>query len=590
MENLNTLIIGYGRTGRAVLDFLNKNNGSTPTIGTAAPVCSNFDNCKNDNNKNNENQSKSKNNNERKDKNENKNNKNSITVYDEFLNDGDINKLNQNDDGILFFNNNGVHNFLKNKIDDIDNTIISPGIHRNNYIVSELRRRRKYICSEIEFAYENLMRDYNHYCNDRFNYNNKNYYNTCNNYNNSSSNYNNNNTYNNNNNNGCRNEIGVEGGMKLFMPRKPKILAITGTNGKTTATSMCSAATSVAGIKAFTGGNFGVPFIDGIREKDCSNFILEISSFQLEWVYKFNPDVAVLLNVQDDHLDRYENFDEYRLTKYKIFKNNTINDTAILNYEDYNAVIVRDTIGSSPVLFGFNENKCNIYYKDENIYFKLKEFYGIDDKISLKYFKDKRKFVIEDMMAASGALLSFGVPLDAIEKSFKDYKLLKHRVEFIGNIDNINFYDDSKATNPSAVISALESVKNPAVLILGGKDKGFNYDILIEPVKKRVIACVLMGETADTIYETLNGKVDVMMVRASDMDDAVKKAYNAALLEYESRAKLKAGSFSDTVDFQCSILLSPASSSFDMFKDYNERGEVFKKCFNKLKEAKRIKL
>ena len=551
MENLNTLIIGYGRTGRAVLDFLKKNNA-----------------------------------------------KHSIAIYDEFLNDGDINKLNQNDDGVLFFNNNSAHDFLKNKIDDIGTTVISPGIHRNNHIVLQLRQRRKHIYSEIEFAYKNLMQDYNHCYNDKYVHSGNNSGSSSNNYNSdnnnndiNSANYNNNN-YNVHSNNNCNNnnysgnETDGDCGMKLFKPQKPRILAITGTNGKTTATSMCSAAASVAGIKAFTGGNFGIPFIDGVREKDCSNFILEISSFQLEWIYEFNSDAAVLLNVQDDHLDRYENFDEYRLTKYKIFKNHTINDTAILNYEDCNTAIVKNIIGSLPVLFGFDENKCNIYYKDESIYFKLKEFYGIDDKISLKDFKDKRKFVIEDMMAASGALIAFGIPLDAIEKSFKDYKLLKHRVEFIGNIDNINFYDDSKATNPAAVISALESVKSPVVLILGGKDKGFNYDILIEPVKKHVRACVLIGETADIIYETLNSTVD--MIRASDMDDAVKKAYNAALSAFEPQANSEAAG--SLIDFQCSVLLSPASSSFDMFKDYNERGEVFKKCFNKLRETKSITL
>ncbi|MCL4546152.1 MAG: UDP-N-acetylmuramoyl-L-alanine--D-glutamate ligase, partial [Deltaproteobacteria bacterium] len=293
---------------------------------------------------------------------------------------------------------------------------------------------------------------------------------------------------------------------------------------------------------------------------------------QLEWVYKFNPDIAVLLNIQDDHLDRYENFDEYRLTKYKIFKNHSINETAILNYEDYNAFIVKDIIGSLPILFGFNENKCNIFYKNENIYFKLKEFYDIDYKISLKDFKDKRKFVIEDMMAASGTLLSFGVPLEAVEQSFKEYKLLKHRVEFIGSINNINFYDDSKATNPAAVISALESIKGSAViLILGGKDKGFNYDVLIKPVKKYVKACVLIGETADIIYKSLNNTVE--LINASDMEDAVEKAYDIAAAVCGNNTL-------------CSVLLSPASSSFDMFKDYNERGEIFKKCFGKLKETK----
>ncbi len=511
MKNFNTLIIGYGKTGKAVRDFLKKDL---------------------------------------------KNYKNNIMVYDEFLNDDDINKLNQNCEDTFFFNNNGTEYFLKNKINDVGKTVISPGIHRNNNIVLKLRQIRKPIYAEIEFAYENLMQNY---------YSKLNSDNCFNNDENKNPHIKNKNNKYIENVNKCENSNFEDGNIA-----KPKIIAITGTNGKTTATSMCSAAMKYANINVFTGGNFGIPFIEGI--KNYNDFILEISSFQLEWVYKFNPGTAVLLNIQDDHLDRYENFDEYRLTKYKIFKNHSINDTAILNYEDYNAFIVKDTIGSLPILFGFNENKCNIFYKNENIYFKLKEFYGIDYKISLKDFKDKRKFVIEDMMAASGALLSFGVSLEAIEQSFKEYKLLKHRVEFIGSINNINFYDDSKATNPAAVISALESIKSSVViLILGGKDKGFNYDVLIKPVKKCVKACVLIGETANIIYKSLNNTVDLM--NASDMEDAVEKAYNIALSECGN-------------DSLCSVLLSPASSSFDMFKDYNERGEVFKKCFNKLKETK----
>jgi UDP-N-acetylmuramoylalanine--D-glutamate ligase len=541
MENLNTLIIGYGKTGKAVQDFLKKNTDDGNAYGVNANTYNQL-----------------------------KNYESNTMIYDEFLNDNDINKLNQNCEGSFFFNNNGAEYFLKNKINDVGQTVISPGIYRNNNVVLKLRQLRKPIYGEIEFAYENLMQNYYGKLNNQLNNKLHSKLNDDN-FSNGSENENKNphiknNKYTENiNKNKCDNFNIESSGIA-----KPKIIAITGTNGKTTATSMCSAAMKYANIEAFTGGNFGIPFIEGIE--NYNDFILEVSSFQLEWVYKFNPDIAVLLNIQDDHLDRYENFDEYRLTKYKIFKNHSINDTAILNYEDYNAFIVKDIIGSLPILFGFNENKCNIFYKNENIYFKLKEFYGIDYKISLKDFKDKRKFVIEDMMAASGALLSFGVPMEAIEQSFKEYKLLKHRVEFIGSINNINFYDDSKATNPAAVISALESIKGSAViLILGGKDKGFNYDVLIEPVKNYVKACVLIGETADIIYKSLNNAVE--LINASDMEDAVEKAYDIAAAECGNNTL-------------CSVLLSPASSSFDMFKDYNERGEIFKKCFSKLKETK----
>ncbi len=540
MKNLNTLIIGYGKTGKAVQDFLKKNTDDGNACGVNVNTYNQL-----------------------------KNDENNIMIYDEFLNDDDINKLNQNCEGSFFFNNNGAEYFLKNKINDVGQTVISPGIRRNNNVVLKLRQLRKPIYGEIEFAYENLMQNYYGKLNNKLysKLNDDNFSNDSENENRNPHIKNKNNKYTENiNKNKCDNFNIESSGIA-----RPRIIAITGTNGKTTATSMCSSAMKYANIKAFTGGNFGIPFIEGI--KNYNDFILEVSSFQLEWVYKFNPDIAVLLNIQDDHLDRYENFDEYRLTKYKIFKNHSINDTAILNYEDYNAFIVKDIIGSLPILFGFNENKCNIFYKNENIYFKLKEFYDIDYKISLKDFKDKRKFVIEDMMAASGALLSSGVPIEAVEQSFKEYKLLKHRVEFIGNINNINFYDDSKATNPAAVISALESIKGSAViLILGGKDKGFNYDVLIEPVKKYVKACVLIGETADIIYKSLNNNT-VDLINASDMADAVEKAYDIAAAVCGNNTL-------------CSVLLSPASSSFDMFKDYSERGEIFKKCFGKLKETK----
>ncbi|MHB8291051.1 MAG: hypothetical protein ACYDEG_01085 [bacterium] len=219
MENFNTLIIGYGKTGKAVRDFLKKDL---------------------------------------------KNYKNNIMVYDEFLNDDDINKLNQNCEDTFFFNNNGTEYFLKNKINDVGKTIISPGIHRNNNVVLKLRQLRKPICSEIEFAYENLMQNYYSKLNNQLNnklyskLNNNNFSNNDENKNPHIKNKNNKYTENINKNK-CDNFNIESSGIA-----KPKIIAITGTNGKTTATSMCSAAMKYTNMNVFTGGNFGIPFIEGI--------------------------------------------------------------------------------------------------------------------------------------------------------------------------------------------------------------------------------------------------------------------------------------------------------------------------------------
>jgi UDP-N-acetylmuramoylalanine--D-glutamate ligase len=421
-----------------------------------------------------------------------------IFIYDDILDNKAI--------SAIYINKDGIDAFLKSPdFFKIDRCIASPGIHKNHPIFLEMKRRIKPIYSEIEFAYEFLINN--------------------------------------------KNNAGI------------KMIAITGTNGKTTATSLCAAAMEKAGGNVFIGGNIGTPFISGVAEYD--KFVLEISSFQLEYTYKFKPDIAVLLNVEDDHLDRYENFDEYRLTKYKLFKNQDFNDIAILNYDDYNSRILRGLVGSVPILFGYNENKCDVYYKNEAIYLRLKNICGSDYKVSLKNLKDKRNFLISDMMAASTALLIWGFSEEVVEASFNEYKLPPHRVEFLGSVGGVDFYDDSKATNPAAVISALEcfSAKDKVVLILGGKDKGFNYDCLIEPVKKYAKACVLIGQTADNLNRTLKGAIT--LIRADDMGSAVKKAFEQA-----------AGGGT--------VLFSPAASSFDMFKDYNERGEAFKKCFESL--------
>ncbi|MHB1697405.1 MAG: UDP-N-acetylmuramoyl-L-alanine--D-glutamate ligase [bacterium] len=477
---MSTLILGYGKTGKAVYNYI---GGQIKLSASAAA-----------------------------------NAENRIFVYDDIMSDAEIAALNHplplGYESPLFFNKNGEEVFFREYFRNIAQCIASPGIEKNHKFISKLKKYNIPVYSEIEFAYKESE-------------------------------------------------------------KASKIIAITGTNGKTTTVTLCESAINKAGLstKTFVGGNLGVPFISGI--KDFNDFILEISSFQLEWIYDFKPDIAVLLNVKDDHLDRYENFDEYRLTKYKLFKNLRYSDIAVLNYDDYNSAILKGVTGSNVILYGFEENKCDVYYKDDAVHLRLKAFCGLDASISLKNVKDKRRFVISDMMAAACSLMLYGISPDIIISAFEEYRLLKHRVEYIGNIGEIEFYDDSKATNPAAVISALQSLNETdkknrdMVLILGGKDKGFNYECMIEPVKDYVKACVLIGETKDILRDTLSGYVELIM--ACDMEDAVKKSFD--YLMGDNRRTVSGA-----------VLLSPASSSFDMFRDYNERGDIFKKCYQDLKD------
>ncbi len=462
---MKTLVLGYGKTGRALTEYIIKNN--------VFPE--------------------------------------GIAVYDDNLKEKDINIP-----GVQFFTG-------RNDVHEISLCLASPGIDREHKILSKLRSVNIPVISEIEFAYNQLV-------------------------------------------------------SKEKGKTKPKILAITGTNGKTTTTAICKDAIIKSGLgeEVFVGGNFGTPFISGAGL--FNGFILEISSFQLEWIYNFKPDISVLLNVEDDHLDRYENFDEYRLTKYKLFKNMDYGDVSILNYEDYNSRILKGVMGTRSILFGFDENRCDAFYKDGFIHLKFKDIAGYDLEISLEKLKDKKRYIIEDMLAAASSLCLFGISPEHITSAFNEFEPLSHRIEYIGSIGNIEFYDDSKATNPAAVISALKTlmddgrhlrvtVKKDIVLILGGKDKGFSYESLIEPVASNVRACVLMGETKNILMETLKGHIELIPV--NDMDEAVKESYLFLKNNYPGGSG--------------AVLLSPASSSFDMFKDYNDRGAVFCRSFKALK-------
>lgn len=483
---MSILILGYGKTGRAVDDYLMKSLTSED-----------------------------------------------VMIYDDILPSGYGNSGSSRgatSGERLFFDRPRREELIEKHLCGVSRCVTSPGIERGHEVIKALLAAGIPVTSEIEFAYSELMKKKD----------------------------------------------------------EKKITAITGTNGKTTATTLCESAVRTAGLegKTFTGGNLGVPFIAGVA--DYNNFILEISSFQLEWIYDFKPDIAVLLNVRDDHMDRYVNFDEYRLTKYKLFKNLRYSDLAVLNQEDSNSAILKGVAGSRTVLFGFNERKCDVYFKDDSINLKLKDITGFNAVVPLDKAPDKRKFVIEDMMAAAAAMILSGISPEAVAEAFCGYRLLKHRVEHVGSVGRIKFYDDSKATNPAAVISALESFvpgvsgEGPVsesmpdiVLILGGKDKGFSYESLALPISRSVLACVLIGETKEAMAESLKKYSELIF--ADDMQDAVDKAYGRLAGNRRSGSAALSSAEKEGI-----VLLSPSTSSFDMFRDYGERGDVFKECFMKL--------
>lgn len=333
------------------------------------------------------------------------------------------------------------------------------------------------------------------------------------------------------------------------------IIAITGTNGKTTVTSLMGEIFKAAFNNVFVGGNIGNPLINYIMENKKADFvILEISSFQLETIYRFHPYISILLNITEDHLDRYGSFDEYRDAKLRIFENQSGDDFAILNKN----IILDRPIMAKRLYFSVNETlKEGAFYRDEKMYIRLdgKEYIYRRD-ISPLIGRHNTENLLSVLLGAHIA----GIDKDVIEGVLRRFKGLPHRVEYVRSIKGVRFINDSKATNVDATKRALESIDGDIVLIAGGKDKGGSYRV-IEDELRRVRALVLIGEARERIADELGDIVGIH--DASDLKDAVEKAMGLA----------KEG---DTV------LFSPMCSSFDMFRDYKERGDTFKRIVEDL--------
>ncbi len=353
------------------------------------------------------------------------------------------------------------------------------------------------------------------------------------------------------------------------------IIAITGTNGKTTTTSLLGDMLVECGMTVFVGGNIGNPLIGHVdREEKVDWVVLEISSFQLDTIETFRPDIGILLNITEDHLDRYPDMAGYAASKGRIFQNQTSEDIAILNGADSWVLSETSRINSRKWVFngsGILQEGARIVGNNLTIEFTSclrrtpsTRACPILGPISLDIGKTSLygKHNQENICAAVMAAIAAGGDIRDIQIALSQFKGLSHRIEFVRTLDGVTYMDDSKATNVDAVYRALESFMEPVILIMGGRDKGGDYRILKKVMQNHVKHLILLGEASGLIAAALGKLVPTELVPS--MRAAVTKAHQFA----------SAGDV---------VLLSPACSSFDMFRNYSHRGGVFQSEVQKLR-------
>lgn len=353
---------------------------------------------------------------------------------------------------------------------------------------------------------------------------------------------------------------------------KAKVIAITGTNGKTTTSSLAYHLLKTAGYNVALGGNIGRSLAGLVAEGGFHYYVVEVSSFQLDGIANFRPDVAVLLNITPDHLDRYDyNFDNYVNSKFRIVENLT-QEEAFIYCADSKPVteeISRRKVEASMFAMTASANdKLSAYLEDDHLIFNF-EFKnkGVHHKIPVSEISLIGKHNMVNSMAAVLAALCLEVPIGKLLKGLKTFKNAPHRLEFVDEIEGVGYINDSKATNVDSVYYALEGIKNKIIWIAGGIDKGNEYDQIDELVKDKVKALICMGVDNSGLINYFGDKLD-KVAEVDSAKGAVEQAFEWA----------------DEGDV---VLLSPACASFDLFSNYEDRGEKFKRAVKKLR--KRLK-
>lgn len=379
------------------------------------------------------------------------------------------------------------------RVKEVDLLIVSPGVRKDNDVIKSAKDCGKKVISEIEFAFDNT---------------------------------------------------------------KGKIVAVTGSNGKTTTTSLIYSIMKRKFKDVRVGGNIGTAFSSIVSETDDNTiFILEISSFQLEDIDRFSPNVAILLNLTPDHQDRYSSEEEYFKTKFRIFENQKENDFAILNLDDLRIMKESENIKSCKFFYSLkNQVPIGTFYKEEKVYLKDKNG-NIYYLFSPKELKIKGPHNIENAMASSIASFLFGVEIEALRESLMEFESLPHRLELVGDLNGVLFYNDSKATNVDSVKKALLSFDGNVIILLGGKDKGADFTLLEEEIIKKCKMVVAFGSAKEKIRKTFEGKIEV---------NCFDTLFDASMFV---RKNAKEGEI---------VLLSPACASFDEFNNFEERGNMFK--------------
>ncbi|MEX0980825.1 MAG: UDP-N-acetylmuramoyl-L-alanine--D-glutamate ligase [Bacteroidales bacterium] len=345
---------------------------------------------------------------------------------------------------------------------------------------------------------------------------------------------------------------------------RAKKICVTGSNGKTTTTSLIHHMLRKAGLNVGIAGNVGRSFARQVAEEDYEYYVLELSSFQLDGMYEFKADIAILLNITADHMDRYDyNMQNYVDSKFRITQNLTEEDYFVFCSDDEITIKELEKIVSRAVHlpYAYEKKEEDVAWVDKREMIHI-EFDDVDFSMSVHELAVKGRHNTYNSMAAGIAGNVLKLRNDVIREAMMDFQGIEHRLEELNKVHGINFINDSKATNVNSTWYALESVKGSVVWIAGGVDKGNNYSELYELVSNKVKAIVCLGKDNQRIIEAFSDKVETI-VEATAMMDAVKSAYYLA-------------SKGDT------ILLSPACASFDLFESYEDRGRKFKEAVREL--------
>lgn len=344
---------------------------------------------------------------------------------------------------------------------------------------------------------------------------------------------------------------------------KGKIIAVTGTNGKTTTTSLIGEIMNTYFKQVFVVGNIGNPYTDiALDTTEDSVTIIELSSFQLETIHEFCPDVSAILNITPDHLNRHHTMENYINLKKSIAKNQSIKNLCVLNYEDVHTRKIGNELDTRIVYFSSETKLDNGLYLDgDDIIYSKEE---IKEKIcNVNELQILGKHSYENVMAAVAVAIEMGIPMDLIYQAIRSFKAVEHRIEYVDTINGVSYYNDSKGTNPNASIKAVMAMKKPTILIGGGYDKGSSFDEWILSFKGKVKTLVLMGETKEKIAATAKKYNFNNIIMVEDLKEAV----------LVSAREAKEGDV---------VLLSPACASWGMFDNYEQRGRMFKKYVKEL--------